>query len=124
MIDFQNGSVFKLKQTDTQSVMPLVEPLLIDGEQVISAYKSVRDCVIFTDKRVIAVNVQGMTGKKRDYSSLTYAKLSAYSVETAGVGDIDSELELWYSGLGKVRFEFAGKSNILQIGQMIARYQM
>ena len=70
MIDFQNGSVFKLKQTDTQSVMPLVEPLLIDGEQVISAYKSVRDCVIFTDKRVIAVNVQGMTGKKRDYSSL------------------------------------------------------
>ena len=109
MIDFQNGSVFKLKQTDTQSVMPLVEPLLIDGEQVISAYKSVRDCVIFTDKRVIAVNVQG---------------LSAYSVETAGVGDIDSELELWYSGLGKVRFEFAGKSNILQIGQMIARYQM
>ena len=102
MIDFQNGSVFKLKQTDT----------------------SVRDCVIFTDKRVIAVNVQGMTGKKRDYSSLPYAKLSAYSVETAGVGDIDSELELWYSGLGKVRFEFAGKSNILQIGQMIARYQM
>ncbi len=61
MIDFQNGSVFKLKQTDTQSVMPLVEPLLIDGEQVISAYKSVRDCVIFTDKRVIAVNVQGMS---------------------------------------------------------------
>ena len=60
MIDFQNGSVFKLKQTDTQSVMPLVEPLLIDGEQVISAYKSVRDCVIFTDKRVIAVNVQGI----------------------------------------------------------------
>ncbi len=107
MIDFQNGSVFKLKQTDTQSVMPLVEPLLIDGEQVISAYKSVRDCVIFTDKRAIAVNVQGMTGKKRDYSSLPYAKL-----------------ELWYSGLGKVRFEFAGKSNILQIGQMIARYQM
>ncbi len=106
MIDFQNGSVFKLKQTDTQSVMPLVEPLLIDGEQVISAYKSVRDC------------------EKRDYSSLPYAKLSAYSVETAGVGDIDSELELWYSGLGKVRFEFAGKSNILQIGQMIARYQM
>ena len=124
MIDFQNGSVFKLKQTDTQSVMPLVEPLLIDGEQVISAYKSVRDCVIVTDKRVIAVNVQGTTGKKRDYSSLPYAKLSAYSVETAGVGDIDSELELWYSGLGKVRFEFAGKSNILQIGQMIARYQM
>ena len=80
--------------------------------------------MIFTDKRVIAVNVQGMTGKKRDYSSVPYAKLSAYSVETAGVGDIDSELELWYSGLGKVRFEFAGKSNILQIGQMIARYQM
>ena len=90
----------------------------------LGAYKNIRDYVVFTNKRAIAVNVQGMTGKKRDYTSLPYAKISAYSVETSGVGDIDSELELWYSGLGRVRFEFSGSSDIRQIGRLIATYTL
>ena len=124
MIDFTNGGIFKLKQTDTQNVVNMVQALLVDGERVLSAYKGIRDYVVFTDKRVIAVNVQGVTGKKRDYTSLPYATISAYSVETSGVGDMDSELELWYSGLGKVRFEFTGRSDIVRIGQLIAGYAL
>ena len=124
MIDFTNGGFFKLKQTDTQNGVNMVQALLVDGERVLSAYKGIRDYVVFTDKRVIAVNVQGVTGKKRDYTSLPYATISAYSVETSGVGDMDSELELWYSGLGKVRFEFTGRSNIVRIGQLIAGYAL
>lgn len=87
MIDFTNGGFFKLKQTDTQNGVNMVQALLVDGERVLSAYKGIRDYVVFTDKRVIAVNVQGVTGKKRDYTSLPYATISAYSVETSGVGD-------------------------------------
>ena len=102
----------------------MVQALLIENERVLSAYKNIRDYVVFTNKRAIAVNVQGMTGKKRDYTSLPYAKISAYSVETSGVGDIDSELELWYSGLGRVRFEFSGSSDIRQIGRLIATYTL
>ena len=124
MIDFTNGGFFKLKQTDTQHGVNMVQALLVDGERVLSAYKGIRDYVVFTDKRVIAVNVQGVTGKKRDYTSLPYATISAYSVETSGVGDMDSELELWYSGLGKVRFEFTGRSDIVRIGQLIAGYAL
>ncbi len=124
MIDFTNGGFFKLKQTDTQNGVNMVQALLVDGERVLSAYKGIRDYVVFTDKRVIAVNVQGVTGKKRDYTSLPYATISAYSVETSGVGDMDSELELWYSGLGKVRFEFTGRSDIVRIGQLIAGYAL
>jgi hypothetical protein len=60
---------------------------------------------VFTDKRVIAVNAQGMTGKKVDYSSLPYSKVQAFSIESAGSLDRDAELELWFSGLGKVKFE-------------------
>ena len=120
MIDFTNGGFFKLKQTDTQNGVNMVQALLVNGERVLSAYKGIRDYVVFTDKRVIAVNVQGVTGKKRDYTSLPYATISAYSVETSGVGDMDSELELWFSGLGKIKLEFTANANVAQICKMIS----
>lgn len=122
MIDFQNGSVFKLKQCDPKTVFNDIGPLLTQSEQVMSAYKGVRDYVVFTTKRVISVNVQGVTGKKKDFTSLPFSKIQAFSVETAGVMDMDSELEMYFSGLGKVRFEFTGKSNVVQIGQVISSY--
>ncbi|WP_240947368.1 PH domain-containing protein [Bifidobacterium oedipodis] len=89
-------------------------------EAIISAFKGIRDWVVFTDKRVIAVNVQGMTGKKRDFTSLPYSHIQAYSVETAGRFDLDAELEMWFSGLGKVKLEFASGVDIRAIGQFIA----
>lgn len=124
MIDFTNGSFVKLKQANPQDGFNMVQGLLIQGENVVSAYKGVRDYVIFTTKRVISVNVQGMTGKKKDFSSLPYSKITAFSVETAGVFDLDGELDLWFSGLGHVRFEFSGKCDIVQIGQLIASYAL
>lgn len=124
MIDFTNGTFFKLKQTNPDSVTKDILPLLINGEKVISTYKGIRDYVVFTDKRVVAVNVQGMTGKKKDFTSLPYSKISAFSVETAGILDLDSELEMYFSGLGKVKFEFTGQSNIVEIGQIIGSYAL
>lgn len=122
MIDFNNSSFVKMKQIDPESLMRDIQPLLINGEHVIGAYKAMRDYCIFTNKRVISVNVQGMTGKKKDFTSLPYSKVIAYSIETAGVLDMDSELEMYFSGLGKVTFEFTGKSNIVQIGQTISAF--
>lgn len=124
MIDFTNGTFFKLKQVNPDSILKDIELLLVPSEEVISAYKGIRDYVVFTDKRVIAVNVQGMTGKKKDFTSLPYAKISAFSVETSGVLDLDSELEMYFSGLGKVKFEFTGRSDIVRIGQIIGSYAL
>ena len=94
-------------------------PLLIDGERVVLAFKGMRDSVTFTNKRLIAVNMQGLTGKKRDYSSLPYSKIQAWSIETAGRFDMDAELELWFSGLGNVRLEIKGQIDIRTIGKLI-----
>lgn len=124
MIDFQNGTFVKLKMVNRSDGVNLVQPLLINGEGIISTYRGLRDYVIFTNKRIISVNVQGMTGKKKDFTSLPYAKISAFSVETAGHFDLDSELELWFSGLGKVKFEFSGNSNIVEIGQIIGSFAL
>ena len=124
MIDFQTDTVFKLKQVDITDGEKLVDALLTEGERVLSAYREIRDMVVFTNKRVIAVNIQKLTGKKKDFTSLPYSKISVFSVEAAGVMDLDSELDLWYSGLGHVRFEFTGKSNIVEIGRTIATYAL
>lgn len=124
MIDFQTETVFKLKQVDVTDGEKLVNSLLTDDERVLSAYREIRDMVVFTNKRVIAVNIQKLTGKKKDFTSLPYSKISVFSVETAGVMDLDSELDFWYSGLGHVRFEFSGRSNILEIGKTIATYAL
>ena len=120
MIDFENGSFVKLMKTD--SVGKGIDQLLIPGETIIGSYKGIRNSVTFTDRRVIAVNVQGLTGKKKDYTSLPYSKIQAFSVETSGVFDMDSELELWFSSIGLVKFEFSGGSDIVKIGQTIAEF--
>ncbi|REL27807.1 PH domain-containing protein [Thalassotalea euphylliae] len=122
MIDFNNKEVFKLKQNEEYGEM--VTELLIDGEEIIDAYKSMRDGVVFTSKRIIAVNVQGITGSKKDFTSLPYKNIVAYSVETSGTFDLDSELEIYFSALGKVKFEFNGQTSILAISKVISEHTL
>lgn len=120
MIDFNNASFLKLSPTKDNAFASQLQPMFVDGEEIIGAYQSIRDGVVFTNKRIIAINVQGITGKKKDYTSLPYSKIQAYSVETAGHFDLDSELELWISGLGKIKFEFMAMANVSQICKMIS----
>jgi len=120
MIDFQNASFLKMKPVDPKSFEGTVAPMFVPGEVILGAFQSIRDGVVFTSKRIFAVNVQGITGKKKDITSLPYSKIQAFSVETAGVIDLDSELELWFSGLGKVKFEFASHADVAGICRMIS----
>ncbi len=120
MIDFQNASFFKLKPTSNNDYLSLIQPMFVDGEQIIQSFRGIRDGVVFTNKRIFAINVQGITGKKKDFTSLPYSKIQAFSVETAGVLDLDSELELWFSGMGKIKFEFVARANVSDICRMIS----
>lgn len=120
MIDFQNASFMKLKPVPDSDFSEMIVPMLIGGESILGSYRGMRDGVVFTNKRIIAINVQGMTGKKKDFTSLPYSKIQSFSVETAGVFDMDSELELWFSGMGKVKFEFVSKANVSEICKMIS----
>ena len=120
MIDFKNGSFFKLRPVASDTYSDVLSPMFVFDEQIIATFKGMRDGVVFTNKRIIAVNVQGLTGTKKDFTSLPYSKIQAFSVETAGVFDLDSELEIWFSGLGKVRFEFVSHANVSEICKMIS----
>lgn len=124
MIDFNNSSFVKMNKVNPDKLMKDIQPLLVNGEVLVGAYQAMRDYVVFTNKRVISVNVQGITGKKRDFTSMPYSKISVFSIETAGVLDLDSELEMYFSGVGRVKFEFSGASDVVQIGQLIASYAL
>ena len=120
MIDFQNASFIKMHETDKSEYNSLIDPLLIEDEEIVRTFKAMRDGVVFTNKRILSINVQGLTGKKKDFTSLPYNKIQSFSVETAGLLDLDSELDLWFSGLGKVKFEFTRDVNVPKISQFIA----
>lgn len=122
MIDFKNASFVKLSQTN--STPSAINDILIPGETVLGTYKAIRDYVVFTDKRIISCNVQGITGKKQDFTSMPYSKITVFSIETAGMLDLDSELEVYFSAVGKVKFEFSGACDIKAIGKAIAERVM
>ena len=123
MIDFKNKLIFKLRKVDIDKKEKALHDLLIDEENILGAYQTMRDYVVFTDKRIICVNVQGITGKKKDYTSMPYSKINTFSIETAGVLDLDSELEIYIAGVEEViHFEFFGSSDIKAIGKAIGNY--
>jgi len=125
MIDFATGGFFaRLKKVRDDEFGKMIEDFMVNGETVIGAYQSVRDGVVFTNKRIIAINVQGITGKKKDFTSIPYSKITTFSLETAGVFDLDAELEVYVWGLGKVKFEFVGSTDVKEICKIISTFAL
>ena len=114
MIDFNNKSIIKLKSMKIEKGDKIVREILIKNEITTAAFTSMRDKLVFTDKRIISINVQGISEKKIDYTSIPYSKIQTYSVETAGFLDLDAELDVTISGLGTIRFELTDKIKICQ----------
>ena len=121
MIDFKNATFAKLRPVNDHAFEKMIAPILLDDEETIGSYQSIRDGVVFTNKRIITINIQGITGKKKDFTSLPYKKIQAFSVETAGDFDLDSELELWFSGMGRVKLEFIGATDVAHLCKMISQ---
>ena len=120
MIDFTNKNLIKLKLTKNDEGQKVISNLLINGENVEFSFVSMRDKLIFTNRRIVSVNVQGITGKKIDYTSIPYSKIQLFSLESAGTFDLDSELDITISGLGTVRFELSAGSDIQKLGNFLS----
>ena len=69
--------------------------ILTDEEEAVAAYKTIRDCAVFTNKRLIIRDSQGITGKKIEEYSIPYSSIIMWSTENAGIIDFNSEVELW-----------------------------
>jgi len=123
-VNFNQDSVWNLKPISVDSVKSEVNGLLIGGEEVVMAFQTVRDQLLFTNKRIIAVDVQGITGKRKSFSTMPYSKIQYFSIQTPGFGELipDSELFIMFSNTFTAKFEFKGGVDIGKIGRMISEY--
>lgn len=97
--------------------------LLGDGEQIYAAYILVRDAMLFTNRRLILVDKQGVTGRKVEYHSVLYRSITHFSVETAGTFDLDAELNIWVSGRGDpIRKQFNRKVDIYEVQSILTHF--
>lgn len=121
MIDF-NNTIVKLKAIANEKAKTQVKDMLLNDEEVVASFESIRDRVIFTNFRIIAIDVQGISGVKVDYSIIPYKSIQAFSVETAGTLDRDCELEIYIASLGKLKFEFSSGVDIVKLSQIMSYY--
>ncbi len=123
-VNFNQNSAWNLKPISTDAVRGEVAGLLIAGEQIEMAFQSVRDQLVFTNKRIISIDVQGITGKKRSFSTMPYSRIQYFSIQTPGFAEIlpDCELFIMFSNTFTAKFEFKGSVDIGRIGRLISEY--
>ena len=99
------------------------QPILVEGEQLEKAFKVIRDMWVFTNKRLILVDKQGVTGKKVDYQSIPYKSIIRFSKESTGILDLDAELKIWLSGTSEpIVKEFSKKANINDVYLLMSQH--
>ncbi|MBO9541356.1 PH domain-containing protein [bacterium] len=99
--------------------------ILAEGERYEHAYKLIRDMFLFTDKRLILVDVQGITGKKIEFHSIPYRSITHFAIETAGTMDLDAELKIWLSGRAEpITKQFNKQLNIYALQSLLATYAL
>jgi len=98
--------------------------LLTDGEEIELGCKLIRDTFIFTTKRLILIDKQGLTGSKTEYKSISYRSISRFSVETAGTFDLDAELKIWVSSEQEpsIKKQFNKSVNVYDVQKVLAHH--
>ncbi|MFD2637883.1 PH domain-containing protein [Piscibacillus salipiscarius] len=118
-----DGMMGNASEMDTEKVQDELEELLAPSEQVEHAYKLIRDLFVFTNKRLILIDKQGMTGKKTEYHSIPYKSITHFSIETAGTFDLEAELKIWISGSSApLEKTFNKQLNIYKVQSVLAEY--
>lgn len=98
--------------------------LLCDGEEIELGFKIIRDMFIFTNKRLILVDKQGITGSKTEYKSISYKSITRFSIETAGTFDLDAELKIWVSSeiQPSISKQFNKSVNVYDVQKVLAHH--
>lgn len=117
-----DSNTFNLKEINIEKVRKEVMNFLLKDEEIIQAFETIRDQVIFTTKRIFVINVQGITGQKIAYISYPYSKIQYFGIETAGMLDIDSELIIAFNDGNKLSFDFKKGVDIIEISKTISEF--
>ena len=121
-----SGILGNASTIDSDKLQSDYETILIKGEKVEAGFKLIRDIFMFTNKRLILVDKQGLTGRKTEYLSVLYSNIAKFSIETAGTFDLDAELKIWISSEVKpsVSKKFNKSVNVYEVQKILANYTL
>lgn len=119
---FLGGMIGNASNISAEDARKKLGSVILDSEDIDLAFKLVRDMIVFTNKRLIVVDKQGMTGKKTTFQSLPYKSISRFTVETSGHFDLDAELKIFISSGAEpaVNLQFTKDKHIETIQQALA----
>ena len=125
-MSFLNKLIGNAGEASPEQLNEKYQRLLANGEKIELGFKLVRDVFMFTNKRLILVDVQGLTGKKIEYKSLPYKNISRFSLETAGTFDLDAELKIWISSenIPSVSKKFNRSIDVYEVQKYLAEKVM
>jgi|JI81BgreenRNA_FD_contig_121_134034_length_3015_multi_4_in_0_out_0_3 hypothetical protein len=111
-------------QVSLESLQNEYGKLLIEGETIEIGFKLIRDTFLFTNKRILLVEKQGITGSKVEYKSIPYKSITRFSVESAGTLDLDAELKIWVSSEANASIvkQFNKSVNVYDVQKIITYY--
>jgi hypothetical protein len=118
-----NAIMGNASEVSVEKLREEYKTILIEGEQIEKAFKLIRDMFVFTNKRLILVDKQGITGSKVDYISIPYASIIKFSKESAGLLDLDADLKIWVRGEAMpIKKQFGKDNNINEVYQVLSRH--
>ena len=118
-----DGLMGNASKIDASKIQQEFAQILAPGERVEHAYQLIRDMFVFTDKLLVFVNKQGITGSKLEYMSIPYGRINRFSIETAGHFDLEAELKLWITGEAMpLKLTFNKKLSIYEVQTVLAQY--
>jgi hypothetical protein len=117
-----SGLLGHSSKTDVSRLQEEYAPLLAEGEELVAAYRVLRDLVVFTTKRLILVNKQGVTGSKVEYLTIPYERITRFSKESAGILDLEAELKIWIVGQREpIQRTFTRNDNVNEVYQLLSK---
>ena len=118
-----DGVMGNASKIDPAKIQQEFARILAPGERVEHAYQLLRDYFVFTDKRFVLVDKQGITGSKIEYHSIPYRSITHFSIETAGTFDLDAELRIWITGTANpIQKQFNKRLSIYEVQSVLASY--
>ena len=118
-----DGIMGNASKVDTAEIQQEFARMLAPGESVQHAYQLIRDYFVFTDKRLVLVDKQGVTGSKVEYHSIPYRNITHFGIETGGTFDLDAELKIWISGTAApIQKQFNKRLSIYEVQAVLASY--
>ena len=118
-----SGLLGNAGEVDVAEVEQELASIMADGEKPEQVFKLIRDLIVFTNRRLILIDKQGLTGSKKEYMSIPYRSIVRFAAETKGHFDLESDLKIWLSSTEQpICKTFSKDGNIMSVQKALATY--